>query len=151
MLGKMLTERLCLTREMKTLKPWSRGIEKKRWNTLRLPWLGNYLADRYRLSQYAFGCNMSYFRSYFFAVNGYDEFFEGWGCEDCDFFRRLIMNGVKIRRLKFAGIVYHLWHKMESKQNLEKHTAYSLRQDITPRCTNGALKGPAPCGITQND
>ena len=140
MLGKTLTERLCRTREMKTLKPWSRGIEKKRWNALRLPWLGNYLADRYRLSQYALGCNMSYFRCDFFAVNGYDEFFEGWGGEDSDYFRRLKLYGIKNRRLKFVGLTYHLWHRVASQYNHDRNKVYCERDSPAIRCINGAIK-----------
>lgn len=43
-------------------------------------------------------------------INGFDEQFRGWGCEDDDFGRRLKRAGVRIRSILDRTRVYHLWH-----------------------------------------
>ena len=48
-------------------------------------------------------------------VNGYDEFFEGWGFEDSDLVIRLIHLGVKRKEGRFAVPVLHLWHPQNDK------------------------------------
>lgn len=63
------------------------------------------------------GCNLAFWRSDFIAVNGYDEDIEGWGSEDHEFTSRLLFSGVTYRRLKFGGIVYHLYHPSASREN----------------------------------
>ena len=60
----------------------------------------------------------------FLAINGYDEFFEGWGKEDDDLTHRLQRKGCKKRSLRFAGIVYHLWHGHESMESDQKNAEY---------------------------
>lgn len=67
------------------------------------------------------GCNMAFWRDDFIAVNGYDEAMEGWGSEDHEFTSRLLFAGVKYHRLKFGGVLYHLYHKAASKENAEKN------------------------------
>lgn len=59
---------------------------------------------------YVLGCNMAFWKEDLFKVNGYNEEFTGWGKEDNDISIRLINAGVKLRFLKFGGIVYHLYH-----------------------------------------
>lgn len=140
MLDRGFTERLCASGEPVMPGFFSTGVERKRANTLHIGWLADYLSSRYKPKAYALGCNMSFWRTDFFDVNGYDEEFVGWGKEDSDFFHRLLMKGVKNRRLKFAGIAYHLWHKLNSMDNLEKNTDYYKRADISIVCANGVSK-----------
>ncbi|MDO4320724.1 MAG: glycosyltransferase family 2 protein [Bacteroidales bacterium] len=140
MLDKKLTETLCRTRVPRIIKVWNRGIESKRPNTLRIKWLADILVSRYRPNSWVLGCNMSYYRSDFDSVNGYDESFVGWGGEDSDFFRRLRLNGVYNRRLKFAGLTYHLWHRQNVNPDLKKNDDYSMRPNPVIYCVNGAVK-----------
>ena len=56
-------------------------------------------------------CNLAVWRQDFFAVNGFDETFEGWGHEDADLVLRLSHAGVKRKNGFFATEVYHLWHR----------------------------------------
>ncbi len=140
MLSREFTEQLCASREPATPGFFSGGIENKRGTTLRITPLASMLALRYKPKSYALGCNMSFWRSDFFDINGYDEEFVGWGGEESDFSHRLLMKGVKYRRLKFAGIVYHLWHKTNSMDNLEKNTRYCEREDKSIVCANGVSK-----------
>lgn len=71
--------------------------------------------------KYIKGCNMAFWRDDFIAVNGYDEAMEGWGSEDHEFAARLNFSGVRYRRLKFGGILYHIRHKIASRENAEKN------------------------------
>lgn len=49
-------------------------------------------------------------RSEFERVNGFDEQFLGWGCEDDDFGRRLRSCGIQTVSVLNRTCVYHLWH-----------------------------------------
>ncbi|MES2413549.1 MAG: glycosyltransferase family 2 protein [Pseudomonadota bacterium] len=56
-------------------------------------------------------CNMAIWRKDFWAVNGFDETFEGWGHEDADLVLRLSNLGIKRKNGFMATEVFHLWHK----------------------------------------
>lgn len=143
-LGRQLTEQICLAREPRPIRWWTLGIERKSENAIHCQWLSRLLATRYRRNRScALGCNMSFYRDDFIRINGYDEFYEGWGGEDSDLGDRLQLLGLKKRYLKFAGIVYHLWHNhgggyMDNPRNIE----YSMRckERGMIRCTNGIDK-----------
>jgi glycosyltransferase involved in cell wall biosynthesis len=62
-------------------------------------------------------CNMAVWRSDFFAVNGFDEIFEGWGHEDADLVLRLSHLGVKRKNGFWATEVYHLWHREHQRSH----------------------------------
>jgi GT2 family glycosyltransferase len=49
-------------------------------------------------------------RAEFERVNGFDENFLGWGCEDDDFGRRLRAAGIRMVSVLHRTCVYHLWH-----------------------------------------
>ena len=137
-LGPALTEQMCAEGRLRPLKAWTRGYESKPENALRLPAIARWLAPRYRRNrESALGCNMSFFRSDFLAVNGYDEFYEGWGGEDGDFGRRLQTYGLKKLHLKFAGLLFHLWHEDKYMYNKEKNFAHSARPDQPFRAPKG--------------
>ena len=57
-----------------------------------------------------FGGNIGIARSDYEAVNGYDEQFIGWGCEDDDLRIRLRRVGVRVRSILRWTRTYHLWH-----------------------------------------
>lgn len=140
-LGKQLTNSLCHRLRLKNIRFYTRGIESKPENSLRIPWLGRMLAANYRKRRgMCLGCNMSYYRQDFLDINGYDEFFEGWGGEDGDLTRRLIQNGIKKRHLKFVGLVYHLWHTDKFMYNKETNVSYSMREAPKTYCDNGVSK-----------
>ena len=60
-------------------------------------------------------CNLAVWRQDFFAVNGFDETFEGWGHEDADLVLRLSHFGVKRKNGFWATEVYHLWHREQPR------------------------------------
>ena len=71
------------------------------------------------------GCNMSFFKSDFDAICGFNEKFSGWGREDSEFVARFLFKGGEFRRLKFKALAYHLYHKENDKACLdENHQLY---------------------------
>jgi GT2 family glycosyltransferase len=54
--------------------------------------------------------NFGIWRSDYEAVNGFNEDFMGWGCEDDDFGLRVLRSGVRVRSILRWTRTYHLWH-----------------------------------------
>lgn len=70
-------------------------------------------------------CNMSFFKADCEAINGFNESFVGWGREDSEFVARFLFNGGQLRRLKFAGVAYHIYHDENPRDMLEvNHNIY---------------------------
>jgi glycosyltransferase involved in cell wall biosynthesis len=65
------------------------------------------------------GSNFSVHRSDLFAVNGFNEEFEGWGKEDMELGLRLQFNGVQIRNLRNKVIQFHMIHDRLPARNPE--------------------------------
>jgi glycosyltransferase involved in cell wall biosynthesis len=90
------------------------------------------------------GNNVGIWRTDFERVNGYDENFEGWGCEDDDLRWRLRRSGVQIESILRLTRTYHLWHEtdvtvpMTWKQGA--NVQYLLRKGRLTRCRNGLEK-----------
>lgn len=139
-LGLKLTTKLCSSLTLVSLHWWSYGIENKRTNAWHIPFVGRILSSFYKPKKISMGCNMSYFRDDFIAINGYDEFFEGWGSEDGDFAHRLILYGLKKRHLKFVGLVFHLYHEDKYMYNRKQNSEYRHRPNPEIRCKNGVDK-----------
>ncbi len=121
---------------------FSKGI-KKRGRTIHLPFLGRLLYKRNNeLSKKLRGCNLSYWKADFIAVNGYNEDMTGWGREDSELVIRMMNKGIEGKRLKYQAIIYHIWHKESSKQKLTINDA--LQKDAiknkTVWCKNGLDK-----------
>lgn len=55
-------------------------------------------------------CNLALWREDFFAINGFDERYQGWGHEDADLTARLFHLGHFRKEGRFAVPVVHLWH-----------------------------------------
>lgn len=64
------------------------------------------------------GCNIAIWRSDYFAVNGFDERYVGWGREDSDIVIRLIRNKVFRKEGIHAVTVLHLWHPESDRTQL---------------------------------
>jgi GT2 family glycosyltransferase len=56
------------------------------------------------------GCNIAISRVDLYAVNGFDEDFVGWGCEDDDLAFRLRRAGIQIGTVLGYTSAYHMWH-----------------------------------------
>lgn len=99
---------------------WDKGITK-RTRTLRIPILASLYQASARMSKKIRGCNISFWKEDIIEVNGYNEDFTGWGREDSEVIVRMMNNGVLGKRLRYKGIVYHIWHQIKDKSNLQKN------------------------------
>lgn len=97
---------------------FSKGI-KKRGRTIRIPFLMQFAKSVTERSKKLRGCNMSFWKDDFIKINGYNESIIGWGKEDSEMIQRLHNIGISGKRLKFAGIAYHIFHKEQSKSHIE--------------------------------
>jgi len=117
---------------------FSKGI-KKRGRTLHIPFMMRFQKPVAERSRKMRGCNISFWKSDFIKINGYNEAFEGWGMEDYEMAQRLHNNGVKGRRLKHAGIVYHIYHKEQSKNSVSQNS--EIERMTTEENIKAATKG----------
>ncbi|HRE77217.1 MAG TPA: glycosyltransferase family 2 protein [Flavobacterium sp.] len=97
---------------------FSLGI-KKRFRSLRLPFLMKMQKPLNSVSLKLRGCNMSFWKEDFLKINGYNEDFFGWGGEDYELAHRFHKIGLVGKRLKFTAIIYHIYHKEAAKNNLD--------------------------------
>ncbi|MEH6764560.1 MAG: glycosyltransferase family 2 protein [Aequorivita antarctica] len=97
---------------------FDKGI-KKRTRNLRVPVLSKLYKTSGEVSEKMRGCNVSFWKKDVIAVNGYNEEFEGWGREDSELVIRMMHNGVMGRRLRYRGIVYHIWHKVKDQSRFD--------------------------------
>jgi len=115
---------------------------KKRTRNLCIPILSKQYKRKNELSKKLRGCNLSFWKEDLIAINGYDENMEGWGREDSELITRMLNKGVLGKRLRYCGIVYHIYHKEESKDRLELND--SIQQTCFKKkltwCTNGIDK-----------
>jgi glycosyltransferase involved in cell wall biosynthesis len=100
------------------LYPWSTGI-RNRANTLSLPLLRGFVVASTNPMRGMRGANMAMWRDDVIRVNGFNEAFVGWGREDSEFAARMLAARVTRRKLKFGGIVYHLWHNEQKRDQLD--------------------------------
>jgi glycosyltransferase involved in cell wall biosynthesis len=92
-----------------------------------------------------YGCNIGVDRETYFAVNGYDENFDGFGKEDSDLRNRLRRFGAKATSLWGRAWVYHVDDIIDPKIRQRriprrKTTEYYDRAEIPVRCENGLVK-----------
>jgi len=116
-----------------------RGEVKNFLNSVRLPypWIRKGHSLRGIRS-----CNLSLFRKDFFAVNGFNEDFEGWGKEDSELAARLYKFGIKRKDIKFSACCFHLHHGFFSRERLEQNMEI-LRLSMGSKdyyCRNGVDK-----------
>lgn len=97
---------------------FSKGI-KKRARTIRIPFLMQFSKAVEKRSSKLRGCNMSFWKEDFIKINGFNESLVGWGIDDSEMIERLHNSNIKGKRLKFAGIAYHIFHKEQSKSHIE--------------------------------
>lgn len=92
------------------------------------------------------GNNVGIWRIDYERVNGYDENFHGWGCEDDDLRYRLRRAGVQIESILRWTRTYHLWHPSEptapARWREGLNVGYLLRKGRLTRCRNGLIKRP---------
>lgn len=94
---------------------------KNKTRALHIPFLASFYKVHKAYSDKFRGCNVSFWRNDFIAINGYNEDYEGWGREDSDLVIRMGNKGVLAKRLRYAGIVFHIHHKINSRANFDKN------------------------------
>lgn len=98
---------------------------EKRYNTYRLLPVSYVMYNIQKgpsQAKFVLGANMAFWKESIIKVNGYDENYKGWGKEDHDLSIRLINAGYQLHFLKFAAVIYHLYHKQASNGNIDKNT-----------------------------
>ncbi|PZR25094.1 MAG: glycosyl transferase family 2 [Citrobacter freundii] len=141
MIGEQETKDLLRTGKLRSFSFLAKGISN-RFNSLRLPLLTNLMKNCKQEASNIKACNLAFWRRDFILVNGYNNQFEGWGCEDAEFVARLLHAGIKKRRLKLAAICYHLYHSLSSKHNIVKNEEIyeATVKGQSPICRNGYLQ-----------
>jgi hypothetical protein len=88
-------------------------------------------------------CDFGIWRSDFEAVNGFDEGFVGWGCEDDDLGKRLRRAGVRIETIVRHTRVYHLWHPLDPTHPRVWRSGSNVMRLLAPgrpiRCRRGLV------------
>lgn len=115
-----------------------KGINKRTRN-LRIPFLAIKYKKHEKISSKLRGCNLSFWKKDFIAVNGYNEDFEGWGREDSELIVRMTNNKVLGKRIRYAGIVYHIWHKVADQSRFKTNDSLQEKSRIEKSvwCENG--------------
>jgi GT2 family glycosyltransferase len=73
-----------------------------------------YTLMHHRTKPRLVGNNVGIWRQDYVSVNGYDEQFVGWGCEDDDLGMRLRRQGITVRSILKWTWAYHIWHPVAS-------------------------------------
>ncbi|WP_034920579.1 glycosyltransferase family 2 protein [Gillisia sp. CAL575] len=118
------------------------GHIKKRTRNLRIPVFRDLYKPSPLFSTKVRGCNISYWRKDFLEVNGYNEDIEGWGREDSELILRILNNKIHGKRLRYGGILYHIYHPQSSMQNFEENDKIQQKtiQEKLVWCENGVSK-----------
>jgi glycosyltransferase involved in cell wall biosynthesis len=115
-----------------TVRRWRRSLHRK--NLF-------YEITRNRLRPKLIGWNMAMWRSDVERVNGFDQRFRAWSCEDDDLASRLRASGVRIRTALGYTNGFHLWHPVHSTTPVEwkngPNVPYLRRPVRLTRCLNG--------------
>ncbi len=118
---------------------WSSGVGHRlngvRWSLLT-PLMSGSKRDK------ILGCNMSFWRDDIVRVNGYNEDIVGWGGEDYELSYRFKNYGLSKRTMKFLGIVHHLYHRENARDNAKMNQLIEERSKNSDavRCVNGVDK-----------
>ncbi|HEX5776177.1 MAG TPA: glycosyltransferase family 2 protein [Caulobacteraceae bacterium] len=98
------------------LSRWRLLAESPRWLQTRYAQLLTLPVDGVRRTRHvadvrkAESCNLGLWRDDFLKAGGFDESFEGFGCEDVDLCLRLLRSGLKRKSLEHLEPVLHLYH-----------------------------------------
>lgn len=96
-------------------------------------------------------CNLALSRGDYFAVNGSNEDFVGWGREDAELASRLYSYGLRRKDPLFSALVFHLWHPENSRQQLADNDQMLADSVASGKffCANGLVKDVGSPGKTE--
>ncbi|MGN6640394.1 MAG: glycosyltransferase family 2 protein [Mucilaginibacter sp.] len=120
------------------LSPFSPGL-KHRNNALRLFALRALGAKKRWSSNSVRGSNLSFWKSDFIKVNGYNNDISGWGHEDEELAARFINAGIIKKVVKLCAVQYHLYHAVVSKKDepWQRELIEQTKKEKVQFCTNG--------------
>ncbi|HEX3600985.1 MAG TPA: galactosyltransferase-related protein, partial [Lacipirellulaceae bacterium] len=87
-------------------------------------------------------CDIGIWRDDFEAVNGFDEQFVGWGCEDDDLGIRLRLAGRRVLSTLGYTHGYHMWHPTEPSRPEKWNDGANVRRlqiDRPIQCVHGLI------------
>jgi len=88
--------------------------------------------------------NLAVWRDDFLRINGFDENYRGWGCEDDDLGWRLHQAGIRVCSIRRWTRTYHLWHpRVETAPQKVRdglNFPYLHRPGRLTKCRNGLTK-----------
>lgn len=123
-------------RSLGSLKEWRR-LKSKRIKDSYYFWINH--ACKPKLPGY----NIAISRDDLEAVNGFDESFVGWGCEDDDIAFRLRRAGRRIASALGYTHAYHLWHPTDPSRPAKWNDGLNVSRlhymDRPIRCANGLV------------
>lgn len=140
-LKKEATAKMLNNRKPENISFFSSKTERNRLNSLRFSFAAKMMPTVH-FSEKLRGGLLCALKKEIVAVNGWNEDFEGWGKEDTELVARLWFNDIKLKKLKFAGITYHLWHPHLSRQRIDKNEKLLLEciENKSNWCKNGLIK-----------
>ena len=85
---------------------------------------------------------MSFYKEDCLNINGFNNYFKGWGREDSEFAVRLLNSGINRKNVRFNMIQFHLWHKEATRDSLGHNdaTLHSAIDNHVNWCDNGISK-----------
>ncbi|MAT72535.1 MAG: hypothetical protein CMJ58_23800 [Planctomycetaceae bacterium] len=107
----------------------------------RAPW---YDLLRHPTRPKLVGCDFAAWRWQLEAVNGFDEGFSNWGCEDDDLGMRLRRAGARVKSMLRHSVGYHIWHQPHhstpERWQAGSNVDYHVRPVKLTRCLAGAIR-----------
>jgi GT2 family glycosyltransferase len=125
---------------MRWIPPWRlRKLATMHYKALFYQWL------RHPTKPALKGGNIGIWRNDFERLNGFDENFRAWGCEDDDLSYRARAAGLRVESILGRTRTYHLWHppaatKPFGKWSAGQNVAYLKRRGRLTCCMNGLRK-----------
>ena len=141
-LKQVVSEKIMNTSfERKNLSFMNSCIEKNRQNAIRFPIINKLFRDLH-FSKKLRGGLLGVWKYDLLAINGWNEDFVGWGKEDTELVARLAFSGIQLRKIKFAGITYHLSHPILSREKIEANEdiLHATIKNKKKWCENGIQK-----------
>jgi glycosyltransferase involved in cell wall biosynthesis len=117
---------------------YARGVIHRN-NALRMPLLRFLGTRKVASSRSVRGSNLSYWKTDFIKVNGYNNEMNGWGHEDEELATRFINAGLKKKIIKLYAVQYHLHHQISSSNSEpeQRRLVDQTRQQHIAYCANG--------------
>lgn len=140
-LKKEASAKILKNRKPENISFFSAKTETNRLNSLRISFISQ-LMPVVSFTEKLRGGLLGVQKEKIVAVNGWNENFEGWGKEDTELVARLHFYGLKLKKLKFAGITYHLWHPHLSRQRITNNQELlsNCVENNSGWCRNGLVK-----------